>query len=197
MSQNTCANPLLLGWVKEWWDTARERNSKGVTTYKHAYDSLKACPITFEHPSQLQQLKGFGLKLCERLTEKLRDHCEENGLPMPAHPSSKKKRATAASLAQADGEEGPAPPAKKARKAKPYVPAYRSGAYALVVALSGHDESDVVGMTKADLIEAAQPHCDSSFSAPPDPTKFYTAWNSMKTLLTKELVYERGRPLKR
>lgn len=26
-----CANPLLLGWIKEWLDQARERNSKGVT----------------------------------------------------------------------------------------------------------------------------------------------------------------------
>lgn len=29
----TCANPLLLGWIKEWLDQARERNSKGYTVY--------------------------------------------------------------------------------------------------------------------------------------------------------------------
>jgi crossover junction endonuclease MUS81 len=52
-------------------------------------------------------------------------------------------------------------------------------------------------MTKAQLIEVAQPYCDSSFTAPPDPTKFYTAWNSMKTLVQKDLVYEHGRPLRR
>ncbi|KAK4128870.1 hypothetical protein N657DRAFT_564248 [Parathielavia appendiculata] len=196
MSQNTCANPLLLEWVKEWWETARERNFKGVTTYKHAYDSLKACPITFEHPSSLQQLKGFGPKLCERLTEKLREHCEQNGLPMPPHPLTKKKRDRQLISAQDDADDEPARPAKKAKKPKAYVPAYRSGAYALVVALSNAGEGNT-GLSKADLIEAAQPHCDSSFSAPADPTKFYTAWNSMKTLLQKELVYERGRPLKR
>ena len=28
-----CPNPLLLGWIKEWLDQARERNSKGVTVY--------------------------------------------------------------------------------------------------------------------------------------------------------------------
>ena len=194
MAQNTCANPLLLEWVKEWWEAARERNSKGVTTYKHAYDSLKACPIAFEHPSSLQQLKGFGPKLCERLTEQLRKHCEENGLPMPSYPGTK-KRASKSKPGENDGEEEPAHPAKKARKVKPYVPAYRSGAYALVLALS--NEEDQGGLSKAELIEKAQPHCDSSFSAPTDPTKFYTAWNSMKTLEQKEFVYERGRPLKR
>lgn len=52
-------------------------------------------------------------------------------------------------------------------------------------------------MTKAQLIEVAQPYCDSSFTAPTDPTKFYTAWNSMKTLIQKDLVYEHGRPLRK
>jgi crossover junction endonuclease MUS81 len=28
-----CANPLLLGWIKEWLDQARERNSKGATVF--------------------------------------------------------------------------------------------------------------------------------------------------------------------
>ncbi len=55
-----CANPLLVGWIREGWDTARERSSKGALTYKHAYDSLRAYPITFTHPAQLQQLRGFG-----------------------------------------------------------------------------------------------------------------------------------------
>ncbi|KAK4234997.1 ERCC4 domain-containing protein [Achaetomium macrosporum] len=197
MAQKTCANPLLLEWVKEWYETARERNSKGVTTYKHAYDSLKACPITFGHPASLQQLKGFGPKLCERLTEKLREHCEQNGLPMPPHPRSKKRASRPIPTpGEHDAEDEPARPAKKAKNAKPYVPAYRSGAYALVIALSSAGEEGR-GMPKAELIAAAQPHCDASFTAPPDATKFYTAWSSMKTLLQKELVYERGHPLKR
>ncbi|KAM0232148.1 hypothetical protein ACHAP5_010811 [Fusarium lateritium] len=193
MSDADSANPQLLAWVKEWLDLARERNSKGVTTYRQAYNSLKACPITFEHPAQLQQLKGFGPKLCERLEQQLKKHCEQNGLPMPPHPRSRKAAPTVGD----DNGEGSSKPAKKARKPKAYVPALRSGAFALVVGLATQDEASSVGMTKAELIEVAQPHCDASFSAPSDPTKFYTAWNSMKTLLQKELVYERGRPLRR
>lgn len=52
-------------------------------------------------------------------------------------------------------------------------------------------------MTKAHLIEVAQPYCDSSFTAPQDASKYYTAWNSMKTLVQKDLVYEHGRPLRK
>ncbi|CAJ2502028.1 Uu.00g048810.m01.CDS01 [Anthostomella pinea] len=194
-SQDPCANPLLLGWVKEWVDVARERNSKGVTTYNNAYKALKACPIKFQHPSQLQQLKGFGPKICDRLTEKLKQHCEENSLPMPKRPKQSRNDALAGLNDEDDDLQ--ARPAKKPRKAKPYVPTLRSGAYALVLALATLDEDAAVGMTKAQLIEAAQPHCDSSFMAPSDPTKFYTAWNSMKTLLDKDFVYEKGRPLRR
>ncbi|KAJ5795529.1 uncharacterized protein N7518_004069 [Penicillium psychrosexuale] len=183
-----CANPLLLGWIKEWLDQARERNSKGVTVYKKAYESMKACPLEFQHPSQAQQLNGLGPKLCDRLTDKLKAHYQENGLPMPELPGKGGKRAS---------EGGVDQPAKKPRKAKPYVPTLRSGPYALMLALGTQNENESQGMTKAHLIEVAQPFCDSSFTAPPDPTKFYTAWNSMKTLIQKDLVYEHGRPLRK
>jgi crossover junction endonuclease MUS81 len=86
------------------------------------------------------------------------------------------------------------PTAKKVRKPKPYVPFLRSGPYALILALSTLSEESSEGLTKAHLIRLAQPHCDSSFTAPSDPTKYFTAWNSMKTLLEKDLVFERGRP---
>lgn len=85
----TCANPLLLEWIKEIYDLAKERNTKGVTTYKKAYESMKACPLTFTHPSEAQQLDGIGPKICDRLTEKLKEHCEANGLPAPKKPRGK------------------------------------------------------------------------------------------------------------
>lgn len=49
-------------------------------------------------------------------------------------------------------------------------------------------------LTKEQLIDMAQSHCDSSFTVPSDPSKHYTAWASMKTLTEKNLVYCRGRP---
>ncbi|KAL5365992.1 ERCC4 domain-containing protein [Aspergillus floccosus] len=198
----SCANPLLLGWIKEMLDQARERNSKGAIVYKKAYESMKACPLVLEHPSQAQQLNGIGPKLCERLTEKLQMYCEENGLPMPEDPKRRKPQSEASqagnSKRSTDGDVVDDPvPAKKARKPKPYVPALRSGAYALILGLATLGESSSQSLTKAQLIEKAQPFCDSSFTTPDDPKKFFTAWNSMKTLLQKELVYDHGHPLKK
>ena len=91
----------------------------------------------------------------------------------------------------------PDAPAKKPRKTKPYVPTLRSGAYALILALSSVPEGSNEGLTKGELIERAQPHCDASFSAPSDPSSFYTAWSSMKTLQTKDFIYEKSRPIRR
>jgi crossover junction endonuclease MUS81 len=189
-----CANPLLLGWVSEWLETAREHNSKGVSVYKKAYDSLKSCPLPFQHPSEAQQLHGFGPKLCDRLTLKLAAYCKDNGIPMPEVPA-KRRRISSKPGGTAEGESIMI--AKKTRKAKPYVPTYRSGSYAIILALSTIDEDAPSGLTKTETIELAQPHCDSNFNAPSDPTKFYTAWNSIKTLLDKDLVYEKGRPLRK
>ncbi|KAI0017244.1 hypothetical protein F4780DRAFT_613718 [Xylariomycetidae sp. FL0641] len=194
VEEETCANPLLLGWVEEWVNVARERNSKGVTTYKKAYNALKACPVTFQHPSQLQQLKGFGPKLTERLTEKLQKHCQQNGLPMPKRP--RQSRIPGLNNPD-DDDELEARPAKRPRRTKPYVPAFRSGAYALILGLTTLGEDATVGLSKERLIQAAEPYCDSSFTAPSDPTKHYTAWNSMTTLLDKSLVHKRIRPAPR
>ncbi|KAL4897255.1 ERCC4 domain-containing protein [Aspergillus ambiguus] len=196
-----CANPLLLGWIKEMLDEARERNSKGAIVYKKAYESMKACPLVFHHPSAAQQLNGVGPKLCERLTEKLQAYCEENGLPMPEDPKRKKTQVEGNQsgnkrLSEDDVDDRPTA-AKKARKPKPYVPALRSGAYALLLGLATLGESSSQSLTKAQLIEKAQPFCDSSFTTPDDPKKFFTAWNAMKTLIQKDLIYDHGHPLKK
>lgn len=153
---------------------------------------MKACPLTFEHPSEAQQLHGFGPKLCDRLTDKLKIYCSENGLPMP-----KKARGSKRQTLEAPQTDDAPPPPKRARKVKPYVPALRSGPYAIILALSTLDEDAAQGLTKASLINLAQEHCDASFTVPTDTTKYFTAWNSMRTLLDKDFVHERGRPVRR
>lgn len=107
-----------------------------------------------------------------------------------------RKRLTADDLAAIN----PAPPAKRPRKqgvAKPYIPALRSGAYAILLALSARPEDPSTGLTKAQIIEQGQQFCNTSFIAPQDTTKSHTAWSGMKTLEGKDLVYEKGRPLRR
>jgi crossover junction endonuclease MUS81 len=178
-----------LQWVKEWWDKAKERNTKDVTTYRKAYNSLKACPLTFNHPSELKSLSGFGDKMCQRLTKLMEQHCEENGLPMPKAISKNKRKSSGV-----DEDEDASVQTKKPRKNKQYVPALRSGGYAIILALATLDENHAGGYTKDQVCSLAQPYCDSSFTAPANEGSFYTAWNSIKTLKSNGLVYEKGRP---
>lgn len=115
-------------------------------------------------------------------------------------PSRKRKRNKASETVlsdQIEAAELEQSPVKKARKTQPYVPKLRSGAYALILALGTLDQETNEAIPKDELIARAQPHCDSSFTTPSDPTKFFTAWNSMKTLESKELVCTKGRPTKR
>ncbi|KAK5044867.1 hypothetical protein LTR84_010405 [Exophiala bonariae] len=187
-----CANPLLAKWLKEWMDEAKERNSKG---YKKAYQSMIACPLRFKHPTEAQQLNGLGPKLCDRLAVKLKAFCDENGLQMPTK-GRKRGRVSEALNAESAELENPSP-TRKPRKTQTYVPKLRSGAYALVKALSTLDQETNEAIPKDRLIALAQPLCDASFTAPSDPTKFFTAWNSMKTLESKELICTKGHPLKK
>ncbi|RMZ80851.1 hypothetical protein DV737_g2816, partial [Chaetothyriales sp. CBS 132003] len=153
---------------------------------------MKAAPIAFSHPSEAVVLNGIGEKLCAWLTEQLQNYCTKNGLPMP-----RKKRSSKRPAEEAERSGGQSSPPKRARKAQPYVPKFRSGAYALLVALGTLNREQGQALSKTDLIPLAQPYSDSSFTAPTDPTKFFTAWNSMKTLESKELVCTKGHPTKR
>ena len=58
-------------------------------------------------------------------------------------------------------------------------------------------EESLQSLSKKEVIELAQPHCESSFTVPSEAGKFYTAWNSMTTLVNKDLVQEKGRPLRK
>lgn len=152
---------------------------------------MKACPLTFNHPSEAQQLDGIGPKICDILAGKLKTHCEANGLPMPTR---KRKRRAGDELMEGTLEEDTSTAVKKPRKKKAYVPALRSGAYALMLALSSKPEDSMRSFSKAELVILAQPHCDSSFEVSSEGNKFYSAWSSMRTLTDKDLVQEKGRP---
>lgn len=80
---------------------------------------------------------------------------------------------------------------KRVTKRKDYVPAFRSGAYAILVSLLKCPNE--IYMDKSDIIRNGQPLCDISFDIPDvrANSKFgYTAWSAMKTLNDKELVHK-------
>ncbi|KAL6058967.1 Crossover junction endonuclease mus81, variant 2 [Balamuthia mandrillaris] len=86
-----------------------------------------------------------------------------------------------------------------------YIPRYRSGAWALLQALIRAEQEEIVRnypgyLSKKQLLDLAGPYCDSSFYAEStgfgSGQNFYTAWNSMATLIGKGLVQKKGAPAK-
>lgn len=110
------------------------------------------------------------------------------------HHSGRKRAAAAAANAATQPEAAPAPPKPPKRKKtdKEYVPKRRGGAYGILFGLGTLDRYDTEGMTKSELIAVSQPHSDSSYTIPPPGHTNHTAWDSMKTLISKGLVQETG-----
>ena len=48
------------------------------------------CPVSFDHPSEAIRLEYIGEKLCSRLYDELKRHCEREGLPQPEYRPSRK-----------------------------------------------------------------------------------------------------------
>ncbi|KAF8429518.1 crossover junction endonuclease MUS81 [Tirmania nivea] len=206
--QPTCANPILLQFIKEWMDVEERRAcGKLYQSYKKAYESLKAHPDVLRHPCEAEKLLYIGSKISSRLTTDYQKYCQENNIPMPEIPRSRcrKRRANAAqgeARGDYDGGDVSPPPSKRPRKQtqKLYVPVYRSGPYALLLALYeeqlAQGGSSLGGMTRRQLTDVAQKYCDNSFTAPSDVRGYYTAWEGMKSLTGKHLVWEGGKPKK-
>jgi crossover junction endonuclease MUS81 len=134
----------------------------------------------------------------ERLTTAMTEYCITNGLPIPVKPRGAQKRSTAAAVEDhlAAQEEENAPKRRRTAQ-RTYVPAYRSGGWAILLALHEAEEEggrNFIGLQKEALIERAQPYSNASFTAPETTGSFYTAWNSMSTLLGKNYVYANNRP---
>lgn len=219
--KNPDPNPLFTKWLQEWKDAAVAHNSKAQHVYGKALKSLGKYPLVLKSGKEAKILEFFGDKLCHMLDKKLEEHRLANpGWSPPSAPavldltdeddsqaSTSQEDGSGASDKQANGgvkrKAGGGGPAKK-RPLRQYIPLPRSGAHAILVTLgrrraqlkatwtgaSCHD-----WMSKSDLIVAAQPLCDASFTQPL-PDSHYTAWNSMATLIRKGLVSKQGCPAK-
>ncbi|XP_055956878.1 crossover junction endonuclease MUS81-like [Patella vulgata] len=91
-------------------------------------------------------------------------------------------------------------PPKKRRKSSgntEYIPSYRTGPYAILLALyTNRQDANCKGyLTKTELIRLAQPLTDTSLTEPdPANAQRYTGWSSMSTLIKKNLVYKERSP---
>ncbi|KAI9314142.1 hypothetical protein BX666DRAFT_1970750 [Dichotomocladium elegans] len=192
-----CGNPLWREWIQEWAEEAKDKQLKSYYTYKKAADALGKCPLTFTHPCEAIVVQYIGEGMVKRLEKRLEKYCKENDLPFPERPTASGKRSSSTQdTGDAVDDLSSSQSQKRQRRSgrRPYVPRYRTGAYAILIALLEHRQiNQLTSPTKEQIIRLAENHCDSSFDLV-ESGKHYTAWNSMKTLIDKDFVWKHGQP---
>ncbi|KAJ1972561.1 Crossover junction endonuclease mus81, partial [Dimargaris verticillata] len=212
-----CGNPLFLQWVDEWYQEARSRNAKLQFVYKKAFDALAQAQQVFQTAKEAQQLRGIGPSLVTKLQARLDKHQRDTGQgSSAANTTSIATTATPTSLTEASQPgaadlslqtQAQSRPPRPRRSTAEYVPRYRSGAFAILIALhflTAHDRhlrqrltqsvdatADDSWFYRRDIIDIAQHFCDSTFDDSARGAQ-YSAWSGMKTLVDKELVYRLG-----
>ncbi|KAJ8961777.1 hypothetical protein NQ318_021378 [Aromia moschata] len=193
-------NPLFEKWIIEWRDKAKEQNSKMEFCFNKALESLRKYPLPMESGKECKILKGFGDKICQMLDHKLNEHKKNTGSSFDD---------TIIGNHNIKNVEDKPPKIRKPSKpvqnkslrqnssSKNYIPKENSGGYAILVTLykKGFEPSYPGHLTKLEIIKAAQPLSDTSFTRPTPGTR-YTAWSSMKTLISKQLVQKKSNPPK-
>ncbi|CAH0384878.1 unnamed protein product [Bemisia tabaci] len=201
-------NPLFEQWLEEWREEAVQKNSNLQYCYSKALKSLKRFPLPLKTGKDCLILDNFGHNLCSKLDRKLEEYRRTHPLsssddltdvdaPTLACSTSNPQRAnkTAKKRKLNDEERASTSTSPSAKKQRSYVPAFRSGGYAILITLyRSQNEGNYPGfMTKAQLQKSAQALCDASFYKP-DPGSYYTAWSSMATLIKKAFISKTGNP---
>ncbi|KAI8340249.1 hypothetical protein BC941DRAFT_419916 [Chlamydoabsidia padenii] len=183
-----CGNPLLRDWMEEWMEEAKALQSKSYYTFKKAFDSLSACPMTFQHPSEAQQLDGIGPKLAIRLEKRMIKYCEDNGLPVPTRQKGKRRSTNDTSEALDDSNNK-----RRKRAPRAYIPRLRTGPYAILMTLLDFKDEGIESATKMEIVRKGQNYCDASLDLA-EPGSNYTAWSGIKILKEKSYVWQNGSP---
>ncbi|KAG0246494.1 Crossover junction endonuclease mus81 [Mortierella sp. GBA43] len=185
-----CGNPLYLEWLGEWMEEARDtRCTQVYYAYRKAYESMAKYPARLDHPLEAINLTGIGEKMASKLEKRWIEYCKDNDIPMPPRPNA--RRARGKGEEPLDGEE-PQPKKARPKVQRRYVPKYRSGSYAILLALlDAKLAGGVAALTKTDIQSRGQVYCDVSLTFA-EYGSFYSGWNSIKTLVARNLVYQNG-----
>ncbi|XP_041351019.1 crossover junction endonuclease MUS81-like isoform X2 [Gigantopelta aegis] len=208
-----CVNPLFVQWLTEWKDEAADNGWKTQYTFNKALNTLKKFPLTLSCGKDCRMLQNFGTTAPIVRTESV--ITSRAGTGISTHTTSTISTSTTSPRMEISGpridsgivsdesdvDEQPSQQRKRRKSLgnkapREYIPAFRSGPYAILLALyrnAQNPNSIHDFMTHTEIIQAAEPLADNSFTVP-DPGCRYTAWSSMGTLIKKGLVIKNSSP---
>ena len=192
-----CPNRLFLSYLKTWRDEAGQKESKSYHTYNKAFKSLLKYPLPLQNGKEAVILENFGTKICAMLDKKLKTEAIQRGLTCSEFLEQSRSVHDSwwESLEQQTKQKKEKTKKKQSVKtqSRVYIPQKNSGAYAILITLYRHASNS--WLKKIDLQTLAQPLASKSFTIP-DHGTHYTAWSSMATLLSKNLVKKFSNPAK-
>lgn len=196
-----CANPLFEQWLTELRNEAASKQWKTQYVYDKALKSLRKYPLPLKSGKEARILEFFGEKICSMLDDKLAKHFADtanaDSNEMDEVSSRNSRSGILSAVHDIDTTQKTTDNASNGRgiSKKEYIPARKSGSYALIITLYKFSLMDgFVGyMRKMELMIAAQPLSEKSFTVP-EPGSHYTAWSSMGSLIKKGLVKKEGNP---
>ena len=146
-------NAEFANWLLEWYleYQGQPQYQKIGFTYKRAYDSMCNYPDRLESGLDAIRVPFIGKTIAERLEKRLLKESGENrSVPEPVN----KQTEMNSPQKSTNQEEGPLKKRARSTKAKIYIPAYRSGPFAILVALETHGKGEC--LSKQAIIGHAQ-----------------------------------------
>lgn len=199
-------NPLFQDWLEELHEEAKQKKSKFESVLKEALTSISKYPLPLQSGAECAILKGFDKRLCLLLDKRLEAykcfvnyvnptsiHSVEDSSPFKQYcTTTATDQGTENNIENPSVEDNSNDVIQKTKKDKPYKPTFRSGGYAILMALLDQRTHSSQEMLNKDvLIDRAQKYCEESFVRP-KPGTYYTAWSNMRRLIIKGYVKKTG-----
>lgn len=200
---SACPNPEFAQWIRELWQEASQREGQRLQyVYKRAMDSMIMHAEPIRNPKDAGRVPNIGPGIVAKLEKRFTDFLAEGGkmirfadsIEVPAsQPAASLGRVDIDLIGSASQPAAPktTKPAKK-KAVRPYVPTFRSGPYAMLIALylEGQQRESKGYCTRQEIVSLGQPYC----SVPMEEGTFSALKGAIKNLEDKGFVTKWGMP---
>ncbi len=210
-----CKNPELAQWLKELWQEAYQKEGNKLQyVYRRAMDNMIVWPDPILDIKDAHKVPYVGPTIVARLEKRLRKFIQDGGQLVHGPTETLNSQPNIfpvlvdddpvdilprLSLSQPPNEnvdnnndKRPSTKISKPRATRPYVPTYRSGPYAMLIALylEALQPSSKGYCTRQEIVSLGQPYCQVQM----EEGTFSALKGAIKKLEEKDLVSKSGVP---
>ncbi|KAG2389513.1 hypothetical protein C9374_014073 [Naegleria lovaniensis] len=188
-------NPEILQCLENELKLLKNTASKYQYTLQKAISSLEQYPKKIYSGAEAQTLKGVGPKTARTIDKYLKDNNINLGDPPPTNSTTSSQELITNENNSQICSSNDNTTASKKKSTRKYVPKFKTAAWAIMIAMYRYSkEKNCESATKKIII----PICETLTETPMEKSSnssHYTGWNSISTLVKKDLVksHKRGK----